>query len=90
MKNSEREKNLERIKALHTALRYAGCGALMPGFGHLKLGAIAQELRARIEVENFCLQMDEPSYFMELVKDGKQAALRKVDELANRKPEELN
>lgn len=99
MKNPEREKSLKRISELHQALRFAGCGANLPGFGHLKLAAIANELRARIEVENMCVQMDEPgSHFMELVEDvvktandtGTHAALRKLDEIAKQKPEDLN
>lgn len=68
MKNPERDKNLERIKALHRALRYTACGACPPGFEHLKLIQISRELLARLEVENFCIKMDKPTYFIELGK----------------------
>lgn len=77
---TERKKNLERIKLLHRALRYTGCGECPPGFEHLRLGPLAHELRARIEVETLCVSMDEPTYFMELIQKGKDVVLRKMQD----------
>lgn len=91
MKNPEREKNLKSIQALHRALRYAACGAIIEEFAERRLDHIACELRARIEVEELCIKMDEPSYFMELVQKGKDVVLRKMqDEEETPKGQDLN
>lgn len=67
--NTARRKNIQRIQALHTALRHTACGACPPAFAHLTLGSIANELMARIEVEHLALQLDVPTsaHFVELV-----------------------
>lgn len=55
---NDRQKNLQKIRALHKAIRWAALGEVPPEFAGYTLGGLAAEIKARMQLESVYLKYD--------------------------------